>query len=271
MEYFKHEVLNERVIRIIDFLANCCYLVIGDDKACLLDTIDGFGNVKEYAQQFTDKEIFVILTHGHLDHGGGCCWFDQVYMNHADLKLFNDSCSSDYRLSRYANRELTANIPIKDFNPIYDGEIIDIQDNQVFDLGNISIKMILVQGHTYGMMVPLIEQERMIVFGDACGVGTLLLGSVSTSVSVYKQSLLNLKNFENDYDYILRNHGTFKSPKQLLDNVIECCDKILENRTCGKSVIQFGKEMHIVEAIDEYGNRLDGQEGNIKYMPENAC
>lgn len=56
--------------------------------------------------------------------------------------------------------------------------------------------MIPVAGHTPGMMCPLIEEDRICIFGDACGVSVLLMGEYSSNVSEYKQSLLNLKNLK---------------------------------------------------------------------------
>lgn len=271
MEYFRHEIISDRVIRIIDILNNCCYLVIGDNKACLLDTLDGFGDIKAYCKQFTDKEIFVILTHGHLDHVAGCCFFDEVYINHRDEKLFIEHASETYRLNEYSKVKGLQDIAIKDFNPMYKGELKDIEDGQIFDLGNLHIKMILCQGHTRGMMVPLIVEERMIVFGDACGVGVLLLGEMSTVASEYLRSLKKLKTYEDQYDLILRNHGTFTSDKDILDNVIECCEDIISGNVSGQEIEMFGHKGYVVKAMDEHGNRLDGKQGNIKYMEYNAC
>ena len=144
MEFFRHEIISDRVIRIIDILNNCCYLVIGDDRACLLDTLDGFGDLKEYYRRFTDKEIFVILTHGHIDHVAGCCFFDEVYINHRDVALFKEHADTSYRLKQYSNTPFLKDIAIKDFNPMYDGQLKDIEDGDVFDLGGLHIKMILV-------------------------------------------------------------------------------------------------------------------------------
>ena len=74
---YQSEKINEHFIRIIDKTGVACYLVIGEEKACLLDTCNGFGNIKEYVEQLTDKPVFVLLTHGHHDHMGGANLFDE--------------------------------------------------------------------------------------------------------------------------------------------------------------------------------------------------
>lgn len=54
----------------------------------------------------------------------------------------------------------------------------------------------------------LIEEERVILFGEGCGLGTLLLGDESTNIKTYKKSILRLKELENMYDIIIINYGT---------------------------------------------------------------
>lgn len=270
MEYFKTEQLSKRLYRIVDFLGNCCYLAVGEKRACLLDTLDGFGNIRQVAESLTDKEIFVILTHGHIDHGAGCCFFDEVWMSHKDKALFMDHCSLETRLLSYANHPIAGKLAPTEYNPRYEGEIRDLKDGQKFDLGGLTIRMLAVPGHTQGMMVPLLEEERTIIFGDACGVGVLLFGENSSCVSAYRKSLYHLKQAEAEYDIILRNHGTFSSPKELLDNVIECCDDILAGKNRDQIVRTHNIDFHIAKPVDENENRLDGKQGNIKYTLDKA-
>lgn len=147
---------------------------------------------------------------------------------------------------------------------------LPIHDGQCFDLGGITIRMIEVPGHTPGIMCPLILEERTIIFGDACGVGVLLFDEFSSTVSEYKNSLGKLKTLEGEYDRIYRNHGTFWSPKELLDHVIECCDLILSGKDDHVPVMEHGYKLFSAHKLSEDGSRADGKEGNIKYSLEKA-
>ena len=265
MEYFTHEKISEHVYRITDLTGVCCYLVEGQKRACLLDTCNGIGNIKEYVQTITSLPIFVILTHGHLDHMGGAGLFDEIYMNHADLPVFQKHGDMHFRIED-TKAHCGIDINEKDFISTYTGDIHDIQDKEIFDLGDVHIKMILVKGHTPGMMCPLVIEDRLIIFGDACGVGVLLFDEYSSSVLEYKNSLLSLKQYESEYDYIYRNHGTFTSKKELLDNVIECCDLILNQKDAHIAVSFHGIDLYSChpQTPDGHG-RKDGKEGNILY------
>lgn len=265
MKYFTHEKVSAHMYRITDITKVCCYLVVGEKKACLLDTCNGIGNIKEYVEELTKLPITVILTHGHLDHMGGAGLFDDVYMSENDLPVFKKHGDMSFRVE-----DTIAHSPIKidkdAFVPTYEGDIKHIQDGDCFDLGGVRIRMILVKGHTPGILCPLIIEDRVIIFGDACGVGVLLFDEFSSTVSEYKESLIHLKQYEDAYDTIYRNHGTFTSSKALLDNVIECCDLILTDKDDKIPVSFHGIDLFSCHQQDEGGHgRLDGKEGNILY------
>ena len=75
----------------------------------------------------------------------------------------------------------------------------------------------------------LLKEERSVIFGDACGPGTLVMEEFSTDISTYLKSLLRLKSREDEYDAVYRFHGTCISEKKLLDTVIMCCRNVLNH------------------------------------------
>ena len=48
-----------------------CYLLIGEERALLIDTGCGAGNLKEAVLKLTQKPLLGALTHRHPDHAGG--------------------------------------------------------------------------------------------------------------------------------------------------------------------------------------------------------
>lgn len=269
MKDFKTEVLNEHFIRIIDISGVCCYLVIGEKRAVLLDTCCGYGDLRAFVETLTDKPVFVILTHGHHDHMGASSLFDEVYMNPDDNEVFCSFGSTKRRLHDIREMTGVSTITEADLIPVRTAEIMPIRDGDQFDLGGLTVQMILVKGHTPGMMCPLLVEDRKIIFGDACGVGVLLFDEFSSTVSEYRESLRRLKQFEDNYDEVYRNHGTFVSGKELLDHVIECCDLILAGEDDRMPVVVHGFDLFAAKQTDGHG-RVDGKEGNIMYALDKA-
>lgn len=267
MQAYTHEQLSSNLIRITDFTGVCCYLVIGSQKACLLDTCNGLGNIRSYVESLTDKPIFVILTHGHLDHMGGAALFEEVYMHPADIPVLQNHADMTFRVND-TNGMLHPEVPLtaQDFVPAKLTGILPLREGQQFDLGGITIEMLGVPGHTPGMMCPLLVEDRTIIFGDACGVAVLLFDEFSSTVSQYKESLKKLKQQEYRYDTVYRNHGSFWSPKELLDNVMECCDCVLTGTDDRDPVTIHGYCLFAAKKVAADGHgREDKKEGNLFY------
>ena len=268
MSEYTVKQLSEHLWRITDSTATCCYLVVGTERACLLDTTNGLDDIRPVVRNITDKPVFVILTHAHLDHMGCSGLFDEVWLNPADAPVYAFKSSLAHRLTDAKNR-LHRDLTEEMLPPIYTGTFRDLTDGQQFELGGISVRMLSVPGHTPGMMCALLPEERTIIFGDACGVAVMLMDQFSSTVSEYRKSLLHLKEYEDSYDTIYRNHGTFESPKELLDNVIECCDLVLERKDDHQPIQLYGHDLFLAKALKPGTTaRADGKEGNLLYLAE---
>lgn len=61
-----------------------CYLVIGDERALLIDTGLGVGDILAQVRQLTDKTVVAVATHIHWDHIGGHRLFPIFYAHRAE-------------------------------------------------------------------------------------------------------------------------------------------------------------------------------------------
>lgn len=274
MDFFTHERVSDHIIRIRDLTQTAFYLIEGKNQSCLLDTGTGIGNARAYVDQLTDQKYFVILTHGHLDHAGGAEDFSDkdVYLHKADRELMKEKTSIEDRLEYLEfvtgrtdiKKEMCAKTMDAD-------QTLPLEHGQIFDLGDITLEIIHVPGHTKGMCMVLIREERTILFGDGCGVSVLLLDEDASSVEEYLESLLELKTHEPEYDKIIRNHGSCTSPKELLDEVIKCCENILngtDDKYPAKKIPMHFEDAVFAKALGEDDHeRADGKQGNVAYRP----
>ena len=63
------------------------YLVIGSEKACVIDTMNGYNDLYRAVRKITDKPVTVVNTHGHPDHIFGNMYFEEAYIHPADAEL----------------------------------------------------------------------------------------------------------------------------------------------------------------------------------------
>ena len=66
-ERVKLKKINDHVILMNDNNEGTGYIVLGKNKALIIDTMNGYENVKEIAETVTDLPLTVVNTHGHGD------------------------------------------------------------------------------------------------------------------------------------------------------------------------------------------------------------
>lgn len=79
--------LAENVYLLNEFDGTNCYLVVGSEKALLIDCGTGFCDIRGAAEKLTDLPIILAATHGHGDHIGGAGQFEEIYIHRADCEI----------------------------------------------------------------------------------------------------------------------------------------------------------------------------------------
>lgn len=266
MEFFASEKISPSTTKITDVTGVAMFLVEGSEKAVLIDTATGAGDLKAYVDTLTDKPLEVILTHGHCDHAGGAAPFDKVYLHPADWELVKHHASMDTKVE-YVGFSTPVKVDLADFAPERTAGYLPLTDGQIFDLGGVTLEVIHVQGHTQGMVCILNREERSILFGDACNPSVFLWDEESSCVEDYRDSLLAFKKQEDRYDTVYLSHGPTTIDKAVLDGVIEVCEEILADTNDWEPFEFLGHALRIAKKTENM-LRTDGGLGNIVYNPD---
>lgn len=271
--YFKAKKISDRVTRIFGLAGELIYLVEGQERAALIDTSTGVGNLKEFVDNLTDKPYFVLLTHGHVDHAMGASVFDEVYMNLADKEIYKDHSHMSVRAGflKMNVGEAFNKIKDEDYTPVRSCDRFKpLLPGDVFDLGGIKLEICIGAGHTPGMITILMVEERTLLLGDACNFFTFLFGNAPLGIASYEKSMIELdKQTKGRYDKVYLSHGDGDAPKEILDSVIELCEDIKKGNTDDIPFDFMGEKAFIAKAIDPTnGRRVDGGIANIVYSKE---
>ena len=215
--YVIRERLDEIDPRFLTVYTNL-YLILGLDKALLIDTGCGLFPLKPVIDKIIEKrELFVINTHSHFDHRGSNQEFETIYIHenevgHAsmpfDITMLKDSPKE------ITNRFNTINFvypPPKDVKPINDGDR--------FELGDISIEVIHTPGHSIGS-VSLLTSNGEIFTGDAAHYGSMYLPK-RKNFPIILSSISKLRDLcdADIIQEIFPSHENFAVDRKLLDDL----------------------------------------------------
>ena len=159
-QFYTVERIHADTYRIDENGAANCYLVIGSEKAMLIDTCWGAGDLKGCVRQLTDKPIIVAVTHRHPDHTTGARQFGDFYAHERDNTRFN----------RLLEHPLVGRLATLRFG----GEVrksmkiraLPMKDGDVFDLGRRRIEARSVPGHTAGSVMFIDHEAKCLFTGD---------------------------------------------------------------------------------------------------------
>lgn len=169
-----------------------CYLLIGSDRALLIDTGLGVSNIYEQVRRLTEQPVAAVATHIHWDHIGGHRYFPDFYAHRAELDWLNGGFPLPVQAVRnmVADRcELPEDFEL-DHYEIFQGEPVRVlEDGDIIDLGGRTIQALHTPGHAPGHLC-FWEAERGHLFsGDLVYKGTLFANYPSTDPQSYLTSL----------------------------------------------------------------------------------
>lgn len=201
------------------------YLLEGDEKALLIDTGFGAGNLKEYVETLTKKPLLVFNTHFHPDHSAGNGEFPEVYMSEG-AKIDELSVTESFIIPF----DLKA-MPHPDYKKIF------IKEGFVFELGNRNVEVLdVLPAHSNSSLFLIDKKHRMFFTGDDMESQQVLMFDNSNNPKApyevnerlmnFKHNLLRIKSFFEDFDYLLPNHNGFPISKSYVDTFIELIDGI---------------------------------------------
>lgn len=200
------------------------YVVLGKEKALVVDTCNGLQDFYAAVRSLTNLPVVLVNTHAHRDHVGGNRYFERALIGEAELPVYLDG--------RKKNGFCEADI---------------IREGDIIDLGGKTVEAISFPGHTPGGICLLDRADRIMFTGDSVlGRTVWLFMPNSVPVSEMKKSLEHLNTWRSEFDWLLTGHSRKIDDPRYIDELIGACDAILT----GGPAERFGQ-------VEIWGDKLD--------------
>lgn len=210
--------IRPNVYLIDDAGDSTCYLITGSERALLVDSVNGYEDLKAITKTLTDLPVIVVNTHGHGDHIYGNVYFEEAWLHPADFALYD-------QFFGYAK-------DIMEQNNLKPCPVKALEIGQIFDLGGVQLEVVDLSGHTAGSIGLLDKDARIIYTGDGLNTHLWMQLDHSLPISTMLETFRKLKaEHGQDFDYVAHGHTKVLRDKEILDWMIQGCEDILAGRT----------------------------------------
>lgn len=249
------------------------HLLPGKDKALLVDTGFGVGDLKKLCREFTDLPIEVINTHSHRDHVGGNFQFDKVYIHELDMKALEaENAKLKSQVRAYDPPGDVYFFEQSDVVQPRDYEIVPVKDGDVIDHGGgYEYEIFHLPGHSPGGIAILDRKRRMLFSGDAAlYTATSMAGDPRKkslnapyewyTIERYRDGLKRLCQHISEFDVVYPGHSHLGISPQVCLDLLMCCEELLAGDFSAQEVINRGN-------YDNVPVHIHGM-GKIYFSPE---
>ncbi|MFQ5820549.1 MAG: MBL fold metallo-hydrolase, partial [Candidatus Heimdallarchaeota archaeon] len=189
------------------------YLIEGGEKAVLIDTGCGIGNLRKAVEEVTDLPVMVVNTHVHNDHIGHNHLFDNVAMY--DHPISHEVAKNGLPNSKMAPlvasgkvwKPLPAEFDVKNFLVPPFKVSHWLQDGDKINLGNRVLEALHTPGHTPDSICLLERETRLLFTGDIFYTAAIYLYLPGSDLPTFIKSYHKLMEYYPYFDRLMPSHN----------------------------------------------------------------
>lgn len=226
-------------------------LVIGRQKAALIDTGCGIGNLRQAVEAVTAKPVIVINTHTHPDHLGSNRQFEEIAM-------FNHPLAHHVAENGVPHQVIQADIlaePLvtKPWPPGFDPSGFALppfkvshwlEDGDRLQLGGLELEVIHTPGEAADHICLLDRANRLLFCGDILLQGPVWTHLEGGSLADLITSYQRLMEYFDDFDQLMPGHNEPWLDKNLLPETLAGAEKV------------YSGQAEFQEIVDPWNRRL---------------
>ena len=205
------------------------YLVIGEEKAALVDTGNGIGDIHGLIEELTDLPIIVVNTHAHADHTGANWAFDEVALYDHPRARNRLRGRTHEEMGNFLGDGMVWKPLPNGFNPAtYHSKPFKVthwlKEGDKIDLGGKELEIIHTPGHTPDSVSLLEKRERLLFTGDIFYQAPIYIYSLDSDINEFISSFR--KMVKADYDWAMPAHNEALVEKKVIESVLTAIESI---------------------------------------------
>ena len=201
-DWFEITPFPDRVFRISEpalgpLHGSHSWLVLGDQKALLIDTGVGVAPLAPVIKNLTSLPVICLLSHTHYDHSGGAHEFADRRMHPAEKEIMANPTPELTFWGGWLRADSFADFPSPDYDFSHYGikpapPTALLSDGDRIDLGGRWFEVLHVPGHSPGLLA-VYEEERGALFStDALYDGEMFFNLRGSDTEAARHSLRRL-------------------------------------------------------------------------------
>ncbi|CAA9524213.1 MAG: MBL-fold metallo-hydrolase superfamily [uncultured Thermomicrobiales bacterium] len=212
------------------------YLVVGTERAVLLDTGTGSGDLRAVVERLSDRPLTIVHSHAHWDHIAGDARFaadTPILVHPAEAGLLAAGRPAAKRREDLHPSRLSGSLPLgtdpdAPLPPVRATGFV--RDGDVFDLGGRTLEAIHAPGHSPGGVVFLDRAGRLLFAMDVAYPGALYAQEADADLDAYRATMAKLARLAPDLDAVLPSHNVGPMDPNSLPAMRDAFDAIAAGR-----------------------------------------
>ena len=219
-------------------------LIVGSHYALLFDTGYGFGNLRDVVRSITDKPLYVVNSHGHVDHACGNQQFGGAYIHELDMELAQEHNGREMRMAELETAEVPMDFDLEDYLSLGTGELMPVGKGHTFDLGGLTLEVIHLPGHTAGSIGLWCSERKLLWVGDAMNCFVWLFLPEAQHLDTYIETLHKAAALP--FIHMIQSHEPCPVPKQKLWDYLDLAEHLdFEKGTLVPAPLGYKEETRI--------------------------
>ena len=232
-------------------------LIVGGHHALLFDTGYGYRDLRSLIRTITDLPLYVVNSHGHVDHACGNAQFGGAFIHPADVSLCLEHNGPQMRKAELEVAVVPPDFDLDAHLALGPGELTPVGEGDTFDLGGVTLEVVHLPGHTAGSIGLWCPERELLYVGDAMNCFVWLFLPESQSLDTYIRSLRKAEALP--FTHMVQSHEPDPVPRDKLADYLDLAEHLdyeqgtpvpaplgydIETRICTRNGIHYDDREH---------------------------